>query len=115
MSTLSDQKIGTVSDKRTGSLALSPEFLRLNPMKSSSSSAVPDVRDPLEQHVASRRTELETLDTQIASLDRTIELEQQKLIDSREALQSSYHSRARLLQLREAMLQFVLDLESRRV
>ena len=70
-------------------------------------------RDEFDHRILSHRADIETLDTQINNLDRTIELEQQKLRDSKAALESSYHARARLLHLRSAMLDFVLELELR--
>jgi hypothetical protein len=68
-------------------------------------------RDEFDHRILSHRADLETLDTQINNLDRTIELEQQKLRESKTALETSYHARARLLHLRSAMLEFVLALE----
>lgn len=70
-------------------------------------------RDDFDHQILTHRADLESLETQISNLDRTIELEQQKLRDSKAALESSYHARARLLHLRSAMLHFVLELESR--
>jgi hypothetical protein len=70
-------------------------------------------RDEFDHHIMSHRAELEALDTQISNLNQTIELEQQKLRETKAALESSFHMRARLLHLRAAMLHFVLELESR--
>jgi hypothetical protein len=69
--------------------------------------------DSFANHKVKGREEIDTIDTQLANLERTIELEQQKLRESKAALDSSYHSRARLLHLRNAMLHFVMELESR--
>ena len=71
------------------------------------------ISDRFEQHKLSRRAELESIDTQISSLGRSIELEQQKIRDGKAALKASYEARTRLMHLRSAMLGFVLELESR--
>lgn len=71
--------------------------------------------DELSQEAMNHRNQLETLDTKIANLDRTIEIEQERLAEAKAALESSYQSRSKLIHLRTAMLQFVLDLESRRM
>ena len=69
--------------------------------------------DSLDAHRRASRMEIDALDTRISNLDRTIELEQQRLKESKEAVERSYHTRARLMHLRSAMLQFVMELESR--
>jgi len=70
-------------------------------------------QDEYDHQVKSHRAELDALDLQITNLDRTIELEQEKLRQGKMALDSSYRTRARLLHLRSAMLNFVLELEAR--
>jgi 2C-methyl-D-erythritol 2,4-cyclodiphosphate synthase len=71
--------------------------------------------DDLDHHINSHRTQLESIDVQIANLDRTIELEQQKLRDTKSSLEKSYHARKRLLHLRLAMVHFVQELEASQV
>jgi hypothetical protein len=71
--------------------------------------------DDLDHHISSHRTQLESIDVQIANLDRTIELEQQKLRDTKSSLENSYHARKRLLHLRLAMVHFVQELEASQV
>lgn len=70
-------------------------------------------QDEYEHQVRSHRAELDALDLQITNLDRTIELEQEKVRQGKLALDNSYRTRARLLHLRSAMLNFVLELEAR--
>lgn len=82
---------------------------------SSGTSVVTEPTDELAQEAMNHRHHLETLDTKIANLDRTIEIEQERLSEAKAALESSYQSRSKLIHLRTAMLQFVLDLESRRM
>lgn len=71
--------------------------------------------DPLDKIMQAHRLELESLHNQINNVDRTIEVEQQRLRDIKASLDSSYQAKARLLHLRGAMLNFVLELESREI
>lgn len=70
-------------------------------------------QDALDKTMQTHRLELEALHLQLTNIDRTIEVEQQRLREMKASLESSYHAKARLLHLRGAMLQFVLELESR--
>lgn len=93
-----------------------PEFLRVNIATSTpSDDRYLDLhgRDEVDHHIMSHRAQLEALNTQITNLDSTIALEQQKLRDSKSALEASHHARTRLLHLRSAMLHFVMELEAR--
>jgi len=111
--------MATELDNKAAAAALnanaSPDFLRQNraPAKDLGTTRYVDMhgRDEFDHNIMSHRTQLEMLHTQITNLDQTIELEQQKLRESKAALEASYHARARLLHLREAMLHFVLELE----
>jgi len=87
------------------SLNASLDFLRGQPAGTD--------RDSFAQHKAQGRVEVDALDTQISNLDRAIQLEQQKLHESKATLEASYHARSRLMHLRNAMLHFVLELETR--
>lgn len=91
----------------------SSKFLRMRP--TSGTAATMETVDELAREAMNHRSQLETLDTKIANLDRTIEIEQERLAEAKVALESSYQSRSKLIHLRTAMLQFVLDLESRRM
>lgn len=77
--------------------------------------ADPTGHDDLDNHINSHRSQLESIDVQIANLDRTIDLEQQKLRDTKTSLDGSYHARKRLLHLRLAMVHFVQELEASQV
>lgn len=108
----------TRSNPASAPLNPSPDFLRLHgaaaPATTTQSRYVDlNGRDEYDHHIISHRADLDSLDNQIINLDRTIELEQNKLRDSKASLENSYRARARLLHLRSAMLNFVLELEAR--
>ena len=65
------------------------------------------LRDQLVEH----RLSLEMVDMQVENLERTIAAEQRKVEDDQLALDESLRIRARLLELRQAMLDFVVGLE----
>ena len=69
--------------------------------------------DDVDHQILSHRAHLEALDSQILSLDNTIALEQHKFRESKTSLHHSQIARERLLHLREAMLNFVMELEVR--
>ena len=71
--------------------------------------------DEFDHQMQRHRAELEAIDNQIANLDETIDLEQRKLRETKTALESRYHARARLLHLRSAMLHFVQELQAQEV
>jgi predicted nucleic acid-binding Zn-ribbon protein len=69
--------------------------------------------DELRHQVLRHREDLKSIDTQIARLEETIDLEQQQLREAREALAEKNRLRARLLLVRSAMSKFVQGLQSR--
>ena len=71
--------------------------------------------DEFDHQMQRHRAELESVDTQIANLDETIDLEQRKLRETKANLEARYHARARLMHLRSAMLHFVQELQSQAV
>ncbi len=68
--------------------------------------------DELEHQMNRHRADIESIESQLAKLDEAINVEQAKLRDIRASLDQKYHSRARLMHVREAMVQFVQVLEA---
>ena len=68
--------------------------------------------DELEHQMNRHRADIESIEAQLAKLDEAINVEQAKLRDTRTSLDQKYHARARLMHVREAMVQFVQVLEA---
>ncbi|UJQ93231.1 hypothetical protein [Mariluticola halotolerans] len=68
--------------------------------------------DELEHQMSRHRADIESIEAQLAKLDEAINVEQAKLRDTRLSLDQKYHARARLMHVREAMVQFVQVLEA---
>jgi hypothetical protein len=68
--------------------------------------------DEFDYQMMLHREQLQSIENQIANIDVSIGLEQQKLRDAKAALDQSYRTRTRLLHLRTAMVKFVMDLQS---
>lgn len=68
--------------------------------------------DELEHQMNRHRADIESIEAQLAKLDEAINVEQAKLRDTRASLDQKYHARARLMHVREAMVQFVQVLEA---
>lgn len=72
----------------------------------------PQGHDELEHQMSRHRADIESIEAQLAKLDEAINVEQAKLRDTRASLDQKYHTRARLMHVREAMIQFVQVLEA---
>lgn len=68
--------------------------------------------DELDHQMNRHRADIESIEAQLAKLDEAINVEQAKLRDTRASLDQKYHARARLMHVREAMVQFVQVLEA---
>ena len=68
--------------------------------------------DELEHQMNRHRADIESIEAQLAKLDEAINVEQAKLRDTRVSLDQKYNARARLMHVREAMVQFVQVLEA---
>ena len=68
--------------------------------------------DELQHQMNRHRADIESIEAQLAKLDEAINVEQAKLRDTRASLDQKYHARARLMHVREAMVQFVQVLEA---
>lgn len=68
--------------------------------------------DELQHQMNRHRADIESIEAQLAKLDEAINVEQAKLRDTRASLDQKYSSRARLMHVREAMVQFVQVLEA---
>lgn len=72
----------------------------------------PQGHDELQHQMNRHRADIESIEAQLAKLDEAINVEQAKLRDTRASLDQKYSSRARLMHVREAMVQFVQVLEA---
>jgi hypothetical protein len=66
-----------------------------------------------ENYISSYRGDIDVLDAQIKELDRAIEAEKQNVLEIKAELDRCFRGRSRLIFLRTAMLNFVLELERR--
>lgn len=72
----------------------------------------PQGHDELQHQMNRHRADIESIEAQLAKLDEAINVEQVKLRDTRASLDQKYSARARLMHVREAMVQFVQVLEA---
>lgn len=98
---------------RAGSNVLSATRPAARPAPAPSQFVDADGLDQFDHQMMRHRAELESLDNQIANLDVTIDLEQQKLRESKASLDRAYHARVRLMHLRNAMVHFVQELQEK--
>jgi hypothetical protein len=98
------------TDSGTLDFGLSPEFLRNDTGDASRGDGGGD--DLLDIAIESRRSELESLENQITSLNSTLEIEQNRLEELSKAIDRAIHRRHRLERLRGALTRFLADVEA---
>jgi chromosome segregation ATPase len=69
--------------------------------------------DELDLQLKRHRADLQQIDSQISTLEESIDLDQKRVAELRATLEDKFHTRSRLIAVRSAMARFIQGLQAK--